>query len=185
MAKQTARGADTVPEFVQSFERRIFGLARSTDLLLANGAVGVDFTELVNGQLDPFKPDDPKRVTVEGPSVRLNMQSAQILGMAVHELSTNAVKYGALKGNTGRLDVKWELDGLTLHLTWRETVTPFTPPTERRGFGTTVLESMVGRSLGATVERIIHDDGLEWRFAVPISAIDPTKGPEEAADKAG
>ena len=166
-------------------ERRIFGLARSTDLLLANGAVGVDLRELVNGQLDPFKPDDPKRVTVEGPSVRLNMQSAQILGMAIHELSTNAVKYGSLRGSYGRLDVKWELDGLTLQLAWRETVTPFTPPGDRRGFGTTVLEAMVGRSLGAHVERIVHDDGLEWRFAVPISAIDPSKGPEEAGDRAG
>ena len=62
---------------------------------------------------------------------------------------------------------------------WRETVTPFTPPGDRRGFGTTVLEAMVGRSLGAHVERIVHDDGLEWRFAVPISSIDPSKGPEE------
>ena len=91
----------------------------------------------------------------------------------------------SLRGNTGRLDVKWELDGLTLQLDWRETVTPFTPPTDRRGFGTTVLESMVGRSLGAHVERTVHDDGLEWRFAVPISAIDPSKGPEEAGDRAG
>ncbi len=185
MAKQTARGADSVPEFVQSFERRIFGLARSTDLLLAHGAVGVDFLELVNGQLDPFKPDDLARVTIKGPSIRLNMQAAQILGMAIHELSTNAVKYGALKGNTGNLAVNWELDGTTLRLSWRETVTPFTPPSDRRGFGTTVLESMVGRSLGANVERIVHEDGLEWRFDVPITAIDPSKGPEENGEKAG
>jgi two-component sensor histidine kinase len=180
MAKQTARGADSVPEFVQNFEKRIFGLARSTDLLLANGAVGVDMKELVTGQLDPFKPQDPARLTLEGPSIRVNMQAAQILGMAVHELSTNAVKYGALKSNTGTLSVTWELDGLTLNLRWRETVTPFTPPSERRGFGTTVLESMVGRSLGAEVKRTIHDDGLEWTFAIPTAAVDPSKGPEEA-----
>jgi two-component sensor histidine kinase len=184
MAKQTARGADSVPEFVQSFERRIFGLARSTDLLLANGAVGVDLRELVNGQLEPFKPEDPARLKVEGPSTRLNMQAAQILGMAIHELSTNAVKYGALRGGNGRLDVNWELDGTALRLVWRETVTPFTPPGDRRGFGTTVLESMVGRSLGAEVQRIVHEDGLEWRFDVPLSAIDPSHGPEEAAGKA-
>ena len=180
MAKQTARGAESVPEFVQSFERRIFGLARSTDLLLANGAVGVDLHELVNGQLDPFKPEDPARVTIDGPSTRLNVQSAQILGMAVHELSTNAVKYGALRSNTGRLAITWRANGDALDLSWRETVTPFTPPAERRGFGTTVLESMVGRSLGATVERLVHPDGLEWRFALPRAAIDPSRGPEEA-----
>jgi two-component sensor histidine kinase len=180
MAKQTARGADSVPEFVQNFEKRIFGLARSTDLLLANGAVGVDMKELITGQLDPFKPDNPERLTLEGPSIRVNMQAAQILGMAIHELSTNAVKYGALRRESGSLSVTWELDGTTLNLRWRETVTPFTPPSERRGFGTTVLESMVGRSLGAEVKRTIHEDGLEWTFAIPTSAVDPSKGPEEA-----
>jgi two-component sensor histidine kinase len=180
MAKQTARGADSVPEFVQNFEKRIFGLARSTDLLLANGAVGVDMKELITGQLDPFKPDNPERLTLEGPSIRVNMQAAQILGMAIHELSTNAVKYGALRRESGSLSVTWELDGSALNLRWRETVTPFTPPSERRGFGTTVLESMVGRSLGAEVKRTIHEDGLEWTFAIPTSAVDPSKGPEEA-----
>src|SRR6185312_756300 len=58
MAKQTARGADSVPEFVASFEKRIFGLARSTDLLLANGVAGVDLRELMVNQLDPFCPLD-------------------------------------------------------------------------------------------------------------------------------
>ena len=112
------------------------------------------------------------------------MQSAQILGMAIHELSTNAVKYGALRGNNGRLDVHWELDGTTMRLTWLEAGPNFTPPTERRGFGTTVLESMVGRSLGAEVKRTVHDDGLEWTFAIPTAAVDPNKGPEEA-ERAG
>ena len=82
MAKQTARGADSVTEFVQNFERRIFGLARSTDLLLANGVVGVDLRELLNGQLEPFRPQDEERLTLEGAPVRLNIQAAQILGMA-------------------------------------------------------------------------------------------------------
>ncbi len=184
MAKQTARGADSVLEFVQNFEKRIFGLARSTDLLLANGAVGVDLKDLINGQLEPFKPDDPERLTLAGPSTRVNMQAAQILGMAIHELSTNAVKYGALRRESGTLSVTWQVDGDALRLRWRETVTPFTPPSDRRGFGTTVLESMVGRSLGAEVRRTVHADGLEWTFAIPGSAIDPSQAPEENKEKA-
>ncbi len=95
MAKQTARGAETVPEFVPSFEHRIFRLARSTDLLLAHGVAGVDLRELLVSQIDPFCPVDGKRVIVDGPSLRLNAQAAQILGMAAHELAANAVKYGA------------------------------------------------------------------------------------------
>jgi two-component sensor histidine kinase len=180
MAKQTARGADSVPEFVQSFERRIFGLARSTDLLLANGVVGVDLKELLAGQLDPFRPEDEGRMTIEGPPVRLNVQAAQILGMAAHELATNAVKYGAFQKDGGSLAVTWSRTAETLDFDWRERVRSFVPPTERKGFGTTVLENMVGRALGATVERIIHPDGLEWRFAIPVTAIDPSKSPDDA-----
>jgi two-component sensor histidine kinase len=180
MAKQTARGADSVPEFVQNFEKRIFGLARSTDLLLANGAVGVDLRELVNGQLEPFRPEDPARLGLDGPSTRLNIQAAQILGMAAHELATNAVKYGALRRDSGRLAITWRREPEILRLSWRETVTPFEPPGERRGFGTTVLESMVGRSLGAKVERVVHPDGLEWRFELPLASIDPARPEDEA-----
>ncbi len=181
MAKQTARGADSVPEFVQSFERRIFGLARSTDLLLANGVVGVDLRELLTGQLDPFRPEDESRLVLDGPPTRLNIQAAQILGMAAHELATNAVKYGAFRGN-GKLVITWSRDADSLKFDWRETIVPFTPPSDRRGFGTTVLESMVGRSLGAKVERIVHDDGLEWTFDIPTSAVDPNKDPEDEAE---
>jgi two-component sensor histidine kinase len=185
MAKQTARGADSVPEFVHSFERRIFGLARSTDLLLANGVVGVDLKELLSGQLDPFRPEDESRMTLEGAPMRLNIQAAQIMGMAAHELATNAVKYGAFQKEGGSLNVTWSRDAEALNFDWREHARTFTPPSERRGFGTTVLENMVGRSLGATVERIVHPDGLEWKFAIPLSALDPAKGPEEAEKPAG
>jgi two-component sensor histidine kinase len=180
MAKQTARGADSVPEFVQNFERRIFGLARSTDLLLANGVVGVDLRELLVGQLDPFRPEDEARMVLDGQPVRLNIQAAQILGMAAHELATNAVKYGAFQKEGGSLKVSWSKGPETLDLVWREHVRSFAGPGERRGFGTTVLENMVGRSLGANVERIVNPDGLEWRFAIPVTAIDPARGPDEA-----
>jgi len=173
MAKQTARGADTVPEFVSSFEKRIFGLARSTDLLLAHGVAGVDLKELLVSQIDPFCPVDGIRVTVDGPTMRLNAQSAQILGMAAHELATNAVKYGAFTSEAGRLRVTWERQGEAITFTWREIGAVTGAPMQRRGFGTTVLENMVGRSLGAEVKREAHPDGIEWRFSIPVAALDP------------
>jgi two-component sensor histidine kinase len=119
-------------------------------------------------------------MVLDGPSTRLNIQAAQILGMAAHELATNAVKYGAFRRDGGKLAVTWRRDAESLHFDWRETVNPFTPPTDRRGFGTTVLESMVGRSLGAKVERIVHEDGLQWTFDIPVSAIDPNQTAEDA-----
>lgn len=175
MAKQTARGAEDVAGYVEGFERRILGLARSTDLLLAHGRVGVSLGELVDSQIAPFSPPDAKRVTLDGPQVRLNMQSAQIIGMALHELSTNAVKYGAFSGDDGKLLVRWTKSDETLDIVWRETVTHVLPTSDRVGFGTTVLKTMVARSLGASVERLCHTNGIEWRFAIPASAIDPVQ----------
>lgn len=183
MAKQTSRGAEDVPSYVQAFERRIMGLARSTDLLLTHGRAGILLGELVQSQIATFSPDDPVRVQTTGPALRINAQAAQILGMALHELSTNAVKYGAFSADGGRLTVHWQIAGESLQLVWRETVTWRLQPSDRTGFGTTVLKSMVGRSLGAEVERIAHEDGLEWRFTIPLHAIDPDLGADPAAEQ--
>ena len=182
MAKQTARGVDDIDSYVEAFERRIHGLARSTDLLLAHGLAGVLLGELIESHIAPFCPPDAARVKLSGPAIRLNAQAAQVLGMAAHELATNAVKYGAFAGNAGVLAVHWRIVDERLDLTWRETVPSGMVVSERVGFGTTVLQSMVGRSLGAEVERHCHDDGMEWRFLIPLSAIDPTVAPAEAAE---
>ncbi|MEO8882909.1 MAG: sensor histidine kinase [Devosia sp.] len=173
MAKQSARSADSVPEFVSSFEKRIFGLAKSTDLLLANGVAGVDLEELLTSQIAPFCPLDADRVETSGPALRLNIQAAQILGMAAHELATNAAKYGAFATDEGRLDLNWTVEAEHLKMVWREHVKTLPDRPERRGFGTTVIESMVGSSLGAEFSRTLHADGIEWRFDVPLESLDP------------
>jgi two-component sensor histidine kinase len=183
MAKQTARGADDVESYVLAFERRILGLARSTDLLLTHGRAGVLLAELVESHIAPFCPPDPARMTLSGPTIRLNAQAAQVLGMAAHELATNAVKYGAFAGNAGSLSVRWRIVDERLDVIWRETVPLGIVTSDRIGFGTTVLQSMVGRSLGAEVERHCHDDGIEWHFVIPLSAIDPARAPAPAADE--
>ncbi|MNT50724.1 Blue-light-activated histidine kinase 1 [compost metagenome] len=133
--------------------------------------------ELIDSHIAPFAPPDAARVSLSGPSVRLNAQAAQILGMAAHELSTNAVKYGAFAGDSGTLSVRWRIADDRLDLVWRETVAPGTVRSERIGFGTTVLQDMVARSLGAQVERRCHDDGIEWHFDIPLAAIDPAHAP--------
>lgn len=184
MAKQTAQGAETVEQFVEGFQHRIFGLARSTDLLLAHGTQGIELRELISTQIDPFRPEDPARITKTGPHILLNVQSAQVLGMAVHELATNAAKYGAFSVPDGRLVVDWNRAGAgRLHVSWRETVPGFAPPRERKGFGTVVLKTMVSGALKADVEHRVHDDGIEWVFSIPLAEIDPDRQPAGIEDE--
>lgn len=173
MAKQTARGATDVPTYVQGLERRIMGLARSTDLLLAHGRAGVSLRELVDLQLSPFLPQESARVSISGKDLRINPQGAQILGMALHELAVNATQYGAFADEAGHLHLGWTENGDRLDVGWREMLSRPLRASERSGFGTTVLRSMVGGALGAEVERQEHGDGVEWRFSIPMSALDP------------
>src|SRR5690606_32463122 len=176
MAKQTARGAESIEQFVESFNNRLFGLARSTDLLLAHGTQGIGLRDLIGTQIDPFRPEDSTRVVKTGINVYLSVQAAQVLGMAAHELATNAAKYGAFSREGGKLIINWNRAGAgRLHLVWRETVPGFTPPEDRKGFGTVVLETMVASALKADVERIVHPDGIEWVFSIPLDQIDPDR----------
>ncbi|MCP8886541.1 sensor histidine kinase [Devosia ureilytica] len=187
MAKQTARGASDINTYVAALERRIMGLARSTDLLLAHGRAGVMLADLVDQQLAAFRPPEPGRLTISGPELRINPQGAQILGMALHELATNATRYGAFAESAGRLDLTWTIDADTLSMRWREHLGRPLVVGERSGFGTIVLRTMVGGALGAQVDRVTHAEGVEWQFAVPLAALDPdfaAERPDEPAPSA-
>jgi two-component sensor histidine kinase len=172
MAKQSAKSATSVPEFVASFERRIHSLSRSTDLLLAHGVAGVELRDVLSRQIDPLCPIESGRVTLTGPPFKLSTQAAQILGMAAHELASNASAYGAFAVDAGRLEVTWKAGSGGLKLEWRERAASVTGSPQRRGFGTTVLESMVGRSLNAEVTRTLNDDGIQWNIVIPLESLD-------------
>ncbi|VVT31771.1 sensor histidine kinase [Rhizobium sp. EC-SD404] len=182
MVGQTAKNAASVDEFVDSFRRRITGLARSTDLLLANAARGIDFRALVESQLEPFLPSDPERVRLLGPTVMVDAQASQTLGMAIHELATNASKYGALSDEESRLEITWWRREGTLSLTWREYVKKLNvlPDPDRKGFGSVVLERMMGGTLDAEITRNLHDNGIEWHFAIPLERLRADGSEDEA-----
>ncbi|WP_295814714.1 sensor histidine kinase [uncultured Nitratireductor sp.] len=181
MAKQTARSSRTFAGFQDAFQKRLHGLARSTDLLIAGGAVGVELRELLAAQVDPFRPDSPERMKMSGPKFRLANQPAQTVGLAVHELATNAAKYGAFSTSTGRLEISWKVKDDTLILTWREHVSRARRRNvRRRGFGTEIIERMVGGTLDAEISRVFHRDGLECVFKIPVDRLEPdisTSGP--------
>ncbi|HET7413724.1 MAG TPA: sensor histidine kinase [Pararhizobium sp.] len=171
MLNQTAKLSESKDEFAEAFRRRVSGLARSTDLMISNAKQGVDLGALVADQLETFRPSDPTRVHVKGPEVRLDSQSAQVMGMAIHELSTNAAKYGAFSGLTGTLDVTWTVESEFVRFVWRERGVELEERPERKGFGSIVLERILGVSLGAELERTLHDDGIEWTFTIPLDKL--------------
>jgi two-component sensor histidine kinase len=173
IAKQTARYARTLAGFQDSFQKRVQGLARSTDLLVAGGVAGVELRELLMAQIEPFRPSDASRLEIEGPQFRLSNQAAQTIGLALHELATNAAKYGAFATPDGRLAVNWHRTGDTLNMVWREYVPRLRRRAEGRGFGTEVIERMLGGTLDARIDRVLHGDGLECKVAMPVEKLEP------------
>jgi two-component sensor histidine kinase len=182
IAKQSARSARGIDAFQDSFQKRLHGLARSTDLLIAGGVAGVEFRELLLAQIEPFQAGDPARLEIDGPQFRLDNQAAQMLGMALHELATNASKYGAFSVPEGRLSATWSVTGGTFDFDWREHLRRSRRRPERRGFGTEVIERMLKGALSATITRTHHRDGLEWRFEIPIERLRPNAAKEEEDD---
>ncbi|MGN6548545.1 MAG: sensor histidine kinase [Pararhizobium sp.] len=177
MLNQTAKLTESKDEFAEAFRKRVAGLARSTDLMITNANQGVDLGILVSDQLETFRPTDPTRVRVKGPEVRLDSQAAQVMGMAIHELSTNAAKYGAFSGTEGVVDISWRVADDAVRFVWRESGVEIDDRPERKGFGSIVLERILGMSLGAELERVMHDDGIEWIFSIPLEKLHSALGP--------
>jgi two-component sensor histidine kinase len=171
MLNQSAAGAENAADFAETFRKRVAGLARSTDLMIANASDGINLMELAKNQLKPFTPDDASRVLIKGPAVLLDPQASQTLGMALHELSTNATKYGALANEKGIVSLSWVVKGEDLNLVWRESKASIDREAiagSRKGFGSVVLERMLGMALDAKLDFIVHDDGIEWRVTIPL-----------------
>src|SRR5215831_1893384 len=136
IARQTAAGEPE--DFVGRFTERLQALAANQDLLVRNEWQGVDVDDLVRAQLAHFADLVGSRIAVHGPKLHLNAAAAQAIGLALHELTTNAGKYGALSTNTGRVAIHWGTEGETLTMSWTERDGPPVSAPKRRGFGTVV-----------------------------------------------
>jgi PAS domain S-box-containing protein len=167
IAHQTA--ARTPEGFIERFSQRIQALAANQDLLIRNAWRGVEAEDLVRAQLAPFADLISSRIVVRGPKLRLNSASAQAVGLALHELATNAGKYGALSTDTGRLDIGWWAEAETFTMSWTERDGPPVSPPQQRGFGTVVMQEMAERSVGGNVELAYATSGVTWRFTCPAA----------------
>jgi two-component sensor histidine kinase len=175
IASQTGRAAGTIDEFQVRFSRRLQGLAASHDLLVHQNWEGATLSDLVRGQVAPFVEAGNTRLDVAGPDVFLRPEAAEALGLALHELATNAVKYGSLSAPTGRVAVCWVLEnmGTTLRLSWVERGGPPVTAPAHKGFGHVVFERIITRSLGGKVAMDFAPDGLIWDLTIPMANIVP------------
>ena len=174
IARQTA--ATTPHDFIERFGERVRALGVSQDLLVKNEWKGVDLDDLIRSQLAHFKDMIGTRIVPRGAPLFISASAAQTIGMAIHELATNAGKYGALSNHEGRVEVDWSLErsekgSETFVMSWVELGGEVvTAPTEQ-GFGTTVIVPMARMSLDAEVDLDYAKTGLIWRLRCPAENV--------------
>jgi PAS domain S-box-containing protein len=170
IAQYTAKGSPQ--DFLQRFGARIASLAASQDLLVKDAWRAVSLDLLVRTQLQHFSDLLDERILVRGCPIEINSQAAQTVGMAIHELATNASKYGALSGEAGQVVVSWRVADGRFAIDWTETGGPPVTPPANQGFGSTVLIRMAKAALAAEVALEYEPSGVRWTLSCPIESIE-------------
>lgn len=174
MARRTVERSEDMADFEKVFSERLMALARSTDLLVNQNWRGVALAELIDAHLTPFVADNRSRLVVSGPHVELQPDAAQSIGLALHELATNASKYGALSAPSGVVAIRWhyvDAGRPALRIEWSESGgPPVTEPT-RTGFGSVVIRRTVAQSLNGDVTHEYRPGGVFWAIDLPLEAI--------------
>ena len=169
IAHQSAKEIDP-QTFAENLTRRLMSLSASQDLIVSGNWVHVPIGDLVKSQLAPFGvPAD--RLILRGDPIVLKPEAAQGIGMAVHELATNAIKYGALSNEQGKISVGWSKvqngGQAYFEMTWTEIGGPLVKPAHHRGFGRKVIERMAAEAVQGEVDYRFDPDGVRWTLRAP------------------
>jgi PAS domain S-box-containing protein len=174
IAQQMARNSD-LETFPQRFAERLAGLASSQDLLVKNYWKGVPLRELIASQLSHYKHLLGSRIRLAGDDLRIAPGAAQNLGMALHELGTNAAKYGALSGDTGEVVIAWDLarqDGeADFVLCWTEQGGPAVTPPAHKGLGSFIVTRLFKHALSGDVTQDFAPGGVRWSIRAPAASV--------------
>lgn len=173
IARQSFAKARTAEEAQLSFTDRIYALAQTHGRLADTNWGGVPFETIVRDELKPYVRDDGANVRTNGPRITFNPKASVVLGMAVHELATNAAKYGALSSRSGVVDVTWTEEAGKLVVLWVEHGGPSVVSPDRSGFGRVMLERAVTSDLQGKVDLEFPPDGLKCRIELPVAALLP------------
>lgn len=173
VTQQTLRTAPSAQAFVETFTGRLQALAQAHNLLLAKNWAGAELGELAKGQLAPFCPGGQDRLSIQGPQVTLGPAQAIALGVVLHELGTNAAKYGALSNGSGKVVLSWTLAPGRVSLKWTERHGPPVTPPSRKGLGSKLIQ----RGLpDATIDWRFEADGVVCAIDLPLAEPRATNG---------
>ena len=174
VAMYTREGSGTIDEFIQALDRRIQSMAVAHELLSQGNWLGVRLADLVRHQLAPYATD--ANTATSGPDIALNAAATEALGMVLHELVTNAFKYGALSIPEGRVSVNWEYQNrddttLGLKVLWRETCGPAVSAPCKSGYGISLICELIPHELGGTVELAFSSEGVSCTIEIPLKQL--------------
>ncbi len=168
IARRIGRNSATLDEFRSNFDDRIAALVSSNELLFGSGGSRVPLIELIRQQLEAFVEPGSDRLELEGPPLSIVPEAVQSIGLALHELATNATKYGALSDERGRIRISWLRQGARgLAMEWREIGGPSVSTPSRTGFGHVVIDRLTGQNLNGEVDYVFAATGVEWRLRAP------------------
>lgn len=175
IARQSMRQTTSKDEFGERFSGRLRAYGRSLDLLIANGWREARIDQLMRLALSPFGALDGKPISLEGTSLSLTSTAARSIGLALHELATNATKYGALSVPEGRVAVRWAFVGSgarrRFRISWHETDGPIVKVPTRGGFGRQVIQQLTAQALAGHAKHEFLPAGVRWTLDMPASLI--------------
>ena len=160
--------ASDVPGYVTALEGRIAALSRAHGLLSDwLEKQGADIGKLIDEELAPYRTNSAERIVADGPDILLRPSSAQTLALALHELATNAAKYGSLSTGSGRVQIKWGVDDGLLRINWAESNGPPVQAPQEGGFGTKLIEASIDGQLGGSTVFDWRAKGLQCTLTMP------------------
>jgi two-component sensor histidine kinase len=167
----TRQGSSSIDQFVQVLDRRIQSMANAHSLLSQSRWNGVDLADLVHNQLAPYATISNTRI--DGPDVRLAPTATQALAMALHELVTNAVKYGSLSSPSGHVSVNWDRQNgadaaMRVMIEWRESGGPPVVRPPKLGYGTSLICELIPHELGGAVDLTFPAGGVYCKIDIPV-----------------
>ncbi|MDP3738765.1 MAG: HWE histidine kinase domain-containing protein [Hyphomonadaceae bacterium] len=171
LARLSAKSAQTVDQLRDDIVARLSALGRSIDMMAATPSGAVSLQELAKAQLEPFAADHPGRLDISGGDVRVAPATAQSLGLVLHEMATNAAKYGSWSTPDGRVNLDWAETNEGVTVVWSERGGPQPSPSSQAGFGSSLIEMMIEKTLGGSVHRDYRDTGLVATFKLPARPV--------------